>query len=238
MEQSIKPHLGVVIVAGGKGTRMGGGVTPKQFRILGQMPILAHSINLFAEEDPNCEIVVVLPKAHMEYWNNLASRFSVAKHRVVEGGEQRFHSVKCGVEALSDLCEVIAVHDGVRPMCSVEVVDRAIYCAVANGSAIPVVEVVDSFRRVTSSGASEVVERASLRAVQTPQIFDAITLRRAYHQCYDPSFTDDASVVERLGEQIYLCEGDRANIKITTTEDLIYANALLEAYEQASQVEE
>ncbi len=229
MEQSIKPRLGVVIVAGGKGVRMGGGATPKQFRFLGQLPILAHSINIFAEVDPLAQIVVVLPTEHIDYWNNLSSRFKVAKHTTVSGGDQRFDSVKCGVDTLSEDCEIIAVHDGVRPLCSVELIDRAIYCATANGSAIPAISVVDSFREVTQCG-SQIVDRSKLRAVQTPQIFDAITLRRAYRQPYDPTFTDDASVVERMGEKVYLCEGDRANIKITTSEDLIFANALLEAY--------
>lgn len=232
----IKPRIGVVIVAGGKGVRMGGGTTPKQFRFLGQLPILAHSINLFAEAEPTSEIVVVLPEVHVEYWKNLASRFNVAKHTTVVGGEQRFHSVRCGVEALSGDCELIAVHDGVRPMCSVELIDRALYCALSNGSAIPVVDVVDSFREVTPSGESQIVDRFKLRAVQTPQIFDAVMLRRAYKQPFDPSFTDDASVVESIGERVYLCLGDRSNIKITTSEDIIFANALLDAIEAQSEV--
>ncbi len=234
MEQSIKPRLGVVIVAGGKGSRMGGGATPKQFRFLGQLPILAHSINSFANAEHSVDIVVVLPAEHIEFWNNLASRFKIAKHKCVEGGSQRFHSVKCGIDALSLDCEIIAVHDGVRPMCSVELIDRALYCAISNGSAIPVVEVVDSFRSVSELG-SQIVDRSTLRAVQTPQIFDAQMLRRAYLQPFDASFTDDASVVERLGERVYLCEGDRTNIKITTLEDIIFANALVEAYAEQSQ---
>ncbi len=232
MEQSIKPRLGVVIVAGGKGIRMGGGATPKQFRFLGQLPILAHSINIFSEADPSAQIVVVLPEEHIEYWNNLSSRFKIAKHTTVAGGAQRFDSVKCGIDALSEDCEIIAVHDGVRPMCSVELIDRVIYCATANGSAIPAIDVVDSFREVDESGESQIVDRSKLRAIQTPQIFDAIVLRRAYRQPYDSAFTDDASVVERMGERVYLCEGDRSNIKITTSEDIIFANALLEAYSE------
>ncbi len=230
MEQIIKPQLGVVIVAGGKGLRMGGGATPKQFRVLGQLPVLAHSINLFAQVDSSADIVVVLPREHISYWENLSSRFSVAKHRCTEGGAERFDSVKCGIDALSEGCEIIAVHDGVRPMCSVELVDRAIYTAMANGSAVPVVEVKDSFREVSGEG-SHIVDRKFLRAVQTPQIFDAQILRRAYRQPFSPLFTDDASVVESAGDMVTLCEGDVANIKITTAEDLIFANALLEAYE-------
>ncbi|MFI3292210.1 MAG: 2-C-methyl-D-erythritol 4-phosphate cytidylyltransferase [Rikenellaceae bacterium] len=234
MEQSIKPRLGVVIVAGGKGVRMGGGATPKQFRFLGQLPILAHSINLFADVDPSAQIVVVLPADHIEYWNNLSSRFNVAKHTTVAGGAQRFDSVKNGIDSLPMDCEVIAVHDGVRPMCSVELVDRAISCAMANGSAVPAIEVVDSFREIGTNGESEIIDRSKLRAIQTPQIFDAVTLRRAYKQPYDAIFTDDASVVERMGERVWLCQGDRSNIKITTSEDLIFANALLEAYAELS----
>ncbi len=236
MEQIIKPRLGVVIVAGGSGKRMGGG-TPKQFRFLGQLPVLAHSINLFAEVDSASDIVVVLPREQMEYWTNLSSRFQVAKHRCVEGGEERFHSVKNGIEALRDDCEIIAVHDGVRPMCSIELVDRVISSAVADGSAIPVVEVVDSIREVTDEG-SRIVNRSTLRGVQTPQAFDAATLKRAYRQPYSAMFTDDASVVESSGERVYLCLGERANFKITTTEDLIFANALLDAYESTNDGEQ
>ncbi|MFI3302794.1 MAG: 2-C-methyl-D-erythritol 4-phosphate cytidylyltransferase [Rikenellaceae bacterium] len=234
MEQRIKPRLGVVIVAGGKGSRMGGGATPKQFRFIGQLPVLAHSINTFANVDSAAEIVVVLPAEHIAYWENLAARFNVAQHKCVEGGAERFHSVKCGVEALSADCEIIAVHDGVRPMCSEELINRAIYCALSNGSAIPVVNVVDSFRML-SGEESQIVDRTALRAVQTPQIFDAQIIRRAYRQTFDTLFTDDASVVERMGERVYLCEGDRSNIKITTLEDLIFANALVEAYAEQSQ---
>ncbi len=232
MEQRIKPKLGVVITAGGQGLRMGGAETPKQFRILGQMPMLAHSINLFSQVEPSCEIVVVLPHEHMEYWTNLASRFSVAEHTCVVGGEERFHSVRCGIEALSLDCELIAVHDGVRPLCSVELVDRAIYCALSSGSAIPVVDVVDSYRSV-EGGASKCIDRTKLKIVQTPQIFDSALLRRAYAQPYSKEFTDEASVVESLHERLYLCLGERTNIKITTLEDLIFANALLQAYEES-----
>ncbi len=236
MEQMIKPRIGVVIVAGGKGMRMGGGATPKQFRFLGQLPILAHSINTFAQAEPTSQIVVVLPEPHVEYWKNLASRFNVAKHLTVIGGDERFHSVRCGVEALSADCEIIAVHDGVRPLCGVELVDRAVQCAISNGSAVPVIDVVDSFREISDDGVSQIADRSKLRAVQTPQIFDAIMLRRAYKQPFDSSFTDDASVVEKMGERIYLCQGDRANIKITTSEDIIFANALLESWAEAQEL--
>ncbi len=231
MEQRIMPRVGVVIVAGGKGLRMGGS-TPKQFRILDQQPILGHTINIFAKALDTAEIVVVLPSESIDYWKNYSSRFAVAKHKTVVGGEERFHSVKNGIEALSTDCEIIAVHDGVRPLCSIELIDRCIAGAIASGSAIPTVAVVDSFRKV-EGGSSEIVDRTQLRAVQTPQMFDAVTLRRAYNQPFSKAFTDDASVVEASGERVWLVEGDRSNIKITTTEDLIFAQALMEAQVEA-----
>ncbi len=218
MENRIEPKVGVVIVAGGKGERMGGAI-PKQFRILGQAPILAHSINTMAEGAKPSEIVVVLPEAHIDYWRNLASRFEVAKHKVVAGGAERFHSVKAGIEALGETIDIIAVHDGVRPHCSAELVERCVECAKANGSAIPVVEVVDSIR-VVEGESSHAVDRSTLRAVQTPQIFDAVVLRRAYAMEWSSAITDDASAVEAAGYSVCLCEGERNNIKITTLEDL------------------
>ncbi|MFI3277953.1 MAG: 2-C-methyl-D-erythritol 4-phosphate cytidylyltransferase [Rikenellaceae bacterium] len=228
MEQRIEPRVGVVIVAGGKGLRMGGSL-PKQFRFLGQLPILAHSINTFAQALSSVEIVVVLPAESIEYWQNLSSRFTVASHRTVEGGEERFHSVKRGAEALSEGCEIIAVHDGVRPLCSEALIQRCVKEALASGSAVPVVSVVDSFREVGDDGISKIVDRSKLRAVQTPQLFDAVMLRRAYAQPYKITFTDDASLVESLGERVWLVEGERSNIKITTPEDMLYAEAILES---------
>lgn len=225
------PSVGVVIVAGGKGMRMGGAL-PKQFMILDQKPVLAHVINIFAKTLRSADIVVVLPSDHIEYWTNLSSRFSVAPHKVVAGGEERFHSVKCGIDALKEDVDLIAVHDGVRPLCSQELIERCVKEATRNFSAIPVVEVVDSFRRVDGLE-SEVVDRKSLRAVQTPQVFDAPTLKRAYRCDFKVSFTDDASVVEAWGGSLHLCEGERQNIKITTVEDLAYAQLILDSYEES-----
>lgn len=221
------PTVGVVIVAGGKGLRMGGD-QPKQFMILDQAPVLAHSINIFAKSLKSSDIVVVLPADHIEYWNNLSSRFNVAAHKVVAGGEERFHSVKCGIEALKEDVELIAVHDGVRPLCSKELVERCVGEAMRYMSAIPVIPVNDSFRRVSDSD-SEIVDRSTLRAVQTPQIFDAPTLKRAYRCEYSAAFTDDASVVEAWGERVHLCEGERRNIKITTREDMAFAQLLIDS---------
>ncbi len=228
MECRITPKVGVVIVAGGKGERMGS-ATPKQFMILGQAPVLAHTINIFAKSIKKADIVVVLPSQHVDYWKNLASRFNVAEHRVVEGGEQRFHSVKCGIDAMSEDVEIIAVHDGVRPLCSEELINRGVECATFNGTAIPAIEVSDSFRVVGDSEESKIIDRKTLRAIQTPQIFDSAILRRAYRVDYNPQFTDDASVVEAMGEHITLYQGEKSNIKITTVEDLEYARIIVES---------
>ncbi len=226
MECKITPKVGVVIVAGGKGLRVGG-ATPKQFRILSQAPVLAHSINALSTALKPSEIVVVLPESHIEFWNNLASRFEIASHRVVAGGAERFHSVKNGIEALAESVDVIAVHDGVRPLCSVPFLQECLHTALESGSAVPVVEISDSIRMISDEG-SVMLDRSKLRAVQTPQIFDAIVLRRAYIAEFNPSLTDDASVVEASGTRVTLCPGQRRNIKITTQEDLIFAQMLLD----------
>ncbi len=226
MEERIEPRVGVIIVAGGSGQRVGGRL-PKQYQILGQRPILAHTISAFAEALPKAEIVVVLAADRVEYWSNLSARFDVAKHRVVVGGAERFDSVKSGIEALSEDVEVVAIHDGARPLSSVDLIRRCVECAVSNGSAIPVVEVSDSLRELGEGGASKAVVRSNFRAVQTPQIFDATLIRRAYRESYNPNFTDDASVVEYMGERVWLCEGERRNIKITTREDMTLAESIL-----------
>lgn len=222
MEQ---PRVGVIIVAGGSGKRMGG-TLPKQFSIIGGKPILAHTINAFRKALPASRIVVVLPAEYIEFWKNLSARFEVAKHSVVEGGKERFYSVKNGIEALSDAVDLIAVQDGVRPFATKELILRTVACAVENGSAIPVVKAVDSYR-VVEGDTSHIIDRTPLRIVQTPQIFAAPVLRAAYDTDFRAEFTDDASVVEFSGERVALCEGDYLNIKITTPNDLALAEAIV-----------
>ena len=222
MEQ---PRVGVIIVAGGSGKRMGGAL-PKQFSIIGGKPILAHTINAFRKALPASRIVVVLPAEYIEFWKNLSARFEVAKHSVVEGGKERFYSVKNGIEALSDAVDLIAVQDGVRPFATKELILRTVACAVKNGSAIPVVKAVDSYR-VVEDDTSHIIDRTPLRIVQTPQIFTAPVLRAAYDTEFRAEFTDDASVVEFSGERVALCEGDYLNIKITTPNDLALAEAIM-----------
>ena len=217
---------GVIIVAGGSGKRMQSSL-PKQFLLLGGEPVVARTINTFAEALPGAEIVVVLPEEHITLWRNLAARFDVAVHKCVAGGKERFHSVKAGIEALSEDVTSIFVHDGVRALISKKLIIRAALAVDENEAVIPVVDVVDSYRRVTDSG-SEIMPRSELRIVQTPQVFRSETLRRAYQQEFDTSFTDDASVVERMGVAITLIEGERTNLKLTTPEDMEWAEWLLQ----------
>ncbi len=224
MEQ---PRVGVIIVAGGSGKRMGG-TLPKQFSFVGGQPILARTINAFRKALPTSRIVVVLPAEYVDFWKNFSARFDVAKHSVVEGGEERFHSVRNGIEALSDAVDLIAVQDGVRPFASKEMILRIVDCAAQNGAAIPVVKAVDSYRMVEGEE-SHIIDRTPLRIVQTPQIFAAPILRAAYDTPFRKEFTDDASVVEYSGEKITLCEGEYTNIKITTPSDLVIAEAIIQA---------
>lgn len=200
---------------------------PKQFLLLGGEPVVARTINTFAEALPGAEIVVVLPEEHITLWRNLAARFDVAVHKCVAGGKERFHSVKAGIEALSEDVTSIFVHDGVRALISKKLIIRAALAVDENEAVIPVVDVVDSYRRVTDSG-SEIMPRSELRIVQTPQVFRSETLRRAYGQEFDTAFTDDASVVERMGVAITLIEGERTNLKLTTPEDMEWAEWLLQ----------
>lgn len=217
---------GVIIVAGGSGKRMQSAL-PKQFMMLGSLPVVAHTINTFSEALPGAEIVVVLPEEYIPLWRNLAARFDVAVHRCIAGGKERFHSVKNGLDALSSEVEFVAVHDGVRALATKKMILRVQLAAEERGAAIPVTEVVDSYRRVDGTE-SYIVPRSELRIVQTPQTFSASLLRRAYEQPFSESFTDDASVVEALGAKITLVEGERRNIKLTTPEDMLIAERLLE----------
>ncbi len=221
MEQ---PRVGVIIVAGGSGKRMGGSL-PKQFSLVGGEPILARTINAFRKALPVSRIIVVLPAEYIEFWKNFSARFEIAKHSIIEGGEERFHSVRNGIEALSDAVDLIAVHDGVRPFASKDMILRVVDCAAKNGSAIPVVKAVDSYRSIEGDE-SHIVDRTPLRIVQTPQIFAAPILRVAYDADFRTEFTDDASVVESSGEKITLCEGEYTNIKITSPADLVLAEAI------------
>ena len=221
---------GVIIVAGGSGRRMGASL-PKQFMMLGNEPILVRSINSIHEALPAAEIVVVLPTEHVELWKNLSARFIVAPHKIAHGGQERFHSVRNGLQAMSQEVEYIGVHDAVRPMVSKKLIIRLMLEAEGHPAVIPTIAPPDSYRIVQSEG-SHIIDRSTLRIVQTPQVFQAKTLREAYEQEFTPLFTDDASVVEATGTEITLIEGERENIKITTPADMIFAQAIISTQDE------
>lgn len=223
---------GVIIVAGGTGTRMGTQL-PKQFLILGQEPILARTINTIHEALPAAEIVVVMAEQYVELWRNLSARFEVARHKVTVGGKERFHSVKNGISALSEDVCTIAVHDAVRPLATKKMIIRLMLEAEKHSAVIPVVAPVDSYR-IIQGDSSRIINRAELLMVQTPQVFSAEALRKAYEQEFSELFTDDASVMEAAGHTIHLCEGEQQNIKITRPEDIIIANAIIASREQTN----
>ncbi len=215
----------VIIVAGGKGLRMGGDI-PKQFRVVGGRPVLMRTLEAFHRYDAEIGIVLVLPDAHRVYWHELCEQYDFTLvHIVVSGGDTRFHSVYNGLQAVPADVRLIAVHDGVRPFVSLRLLTDTFASADACGAALPALPVVESLRHVTHCG-SEAVPRAEFCSVQTPQIFRADILRSAYRQSYTDSFTDDASVVETAGYDVALVEGDVDNIKITSPRDLALAEIL------------
>lgn len=214
-----------IIVAGGSGTRMGAAL-PKQFLEIGGKPVLMHTLERFVHFDPRIRLIVVLPVSQIDAWKSLcrAHHFELP-HRVVSGGETRFHSVKNGLDALEP-SDVVAIHDGVRPLVSEGTLERCFRMAETNGAAIPALPVIESLRE-GSPEQSHAVNRALYYSVQTPQVFQFGLLHTAYDQSWCPEFTDDASVVEALGHQIPMVEGNRENIKITHPVDLQIAGLLL-----------
>ena len=225
----------VVIVAGGKGLRMGTDL-PKQFVPIGGKPVLMHTIKAFHDWDSEARIIVVLPKEHHPYWNMLCKEIGgCASHEVTEGGDTRFASVKNGLSVVKKLIEssdsegekvLVAVHDGVRPFVSSDVIERCFAKAAEAGAAIPVVPVVDSLRR-KEGGLTHAVDRSDYVAVQTPQVFGWKELSYAYSKPYVESFTDDASVVESAGFTVYTVAGNTENIKLTTPIDLSVAESII-----------
>lgn len=215
-----------LIVAGGKGLRMGGEL-PKQFLPIGGKPVLMRTIEAFYTYNPEIQIILVLPASQQSYWQGLCRehRFAIP-HRIADGGETRFHSVKNGLE-LVEASGLVGVHDGVRPFVSGEVIARCYALAAEKKAVIPVTDVVETVRHLQGD-TSRTVCRDEYKLVQTPQVFDSALLKQAYGQPYSPQFTDDASVVEAWGQPVYLTAGNRENIKITTPFDLKIAAALLD----------
>ena len=215
-----------LIVAGGSGTRMQSSL-PKQFIAIGGEPILMRTIRRFHEYNPALQLVVVLPKVEISKWQALCFMhvFDI-KHQVVAGGTTRFNSVKNGLAAIIEPEGVVAIHDGVRPFVPVSTIAEAFNVAAQKGNAVVAVPLKESIRQVIDTG-NAAVDRNQFRLIQTPQCFRLSLLRAAFALPEEATFTDDASVVEKYGAQINLVAGSYENIKITTPEDLLWAEAFL-----------
>jgi 2-C-methyl-D-erythritol 4-phosphate cytidylyltransferase len=221
----------VIIVAGGNGARMNTPI-PKQFLKLDGRPILMHTINKFTETDPSIEIIIVIPEEQVQLWDSLCQEHGFHKTvKVAFSGESRFASVKNGLELVTE-DSVVGVHDAVRPLVSSKTIIAAFKAAEMYGNAIPGVPINDSIRQIESTR-SIALDRSRYCAVQTPQCFRSDIIKKAYEQDYKYTFTDDATVVEAMGEHIRLVDGNTENLKITGPKDLIIAEALLKAEAQA-----
>ena len=216
---------GCIIVAGGNGSRMGSEL-PKQFMPIWGTPVLMHTIRNFYNFDPTIQLIVVLPSAETDSWNKLCHlhHFDIL-HQVTTGGNTRFQSVKNGL-SLVDGCELIAVHDGVRPLVSHQTLQNCFSGAAEFGSAIPVLPANESVRQGTMEDSFS-VDRSNYFLVQTPQVFKASLIQKSYLQAWIPEFTDDASVAEYMGTAVHLVLGNRENIKITFPEDIQIAESFL-----------
>ena len=228
----------IIIVAGGKGLRMGTDI-PKQFLPIGGKPVLMRTLERFREYSADLQIILVLPKAQQDYWKKLCHKHNfTVEYQLTDGGETRFHSVQHGLALIPDDVEgVVGVHDGVRPFPSVEVIRNCYETAREKKAVIPVIPIVETVRHLIGESnvqcstfnvqRSVTVPRNDYRLVQTPQCFDIQLLKAANRQSYNDGFTDDASVVEAFGQSITLVEGNRENIKITTPYDIVVAEAII-----------
>ena len=214
-----------IIVAGGKGQRMGKN-TPKQFLLLNGKPVLMHTLRAFYSSTKNIQILLVISKDDHKYWKELCEQhhFSIP-HTLLSGGEHRFDSVKNGLTFIFENEKLIddvfvAIHDGVRPLVSTELIERSFNAVYNHKSIVPALPSTDSIRIKEDKENSRACPRENVYLIQTPQVFSAEILKKAYEQAYDQDFTDDASVVEKSGYPIHMIEGDIQNIKITYPIDL------------------
>ncbi len=215
----------IIVVAGGRGTRMGGD-TPKQFLPLAGSTVLMQTLDCMAVAMPDATLIVALPCDLHAEWRSLCRKYNYTRrHIVTEGGESRFHTVKNALAVVPDHA-LVGIHDGVRPLVSASVVQQAFATAQSMGCAIPVMPITESIRCVDEN-ASYAVDRSRYKSVQTPQVFDSTLLKQAYDNAYRPDFTDDASVFEAAGNKIVLIEGNRDNIKITFPRDIFLAEFIL-----------
>lgn len=218
-------QLYVVIVAGGSGKRMGAEI-PKQFLELAGRPVLMHTIERFKAFNEAIEIITVLPEDQLRHWVELQEKYKFSvPQTLVKGGSARFYSVRNGLQFVNE-SGLVAIHDGVRPFVTIETIKKCFETAENSGNAIPAITVAESLRILNDTG-SQPINRLLVRQIQTPQVFSASLLKKAYRQDYKCEFTDDATVLESIGEKINLVEGNRENIKITNPEDLVISKALL-----------
>ena len=227
----------VVIMAAGSGSRMGAD-KPKQFLEIGGKALLHRTIEVFLETYPDVAVITVLPDEHIGYWKDYCyARNFICPQILVKGGITRFHSVRNALEKVPDGA-LVAIHDGVRPLVSPSLVNDLFLAAEKVDGVIPVVPCIDTMKarvrklwddgsQTYSPAPGQMPDRSLLYGAQTPQIFKSEVLKEAYRQAYDTSFTDDASVVEKYGKSLSYMMGERLNIKITTPEDLILAEAVL-----------
>lgn len=216
----------VIILAGGKGSRMENEI-PKQFiPILGK-PVIMHTIEKFHSFENKLEIIVVLPEVHIDLWKEMCNEFKFdVEHSIARGGNERFHSVKNALALVPD-DSLVMIHDGVRPLVSHQSIDRVLQKAAEAGNAIPYIDINESIRKVGKSK-SKSVKRSKYKIIQTPQAFKSELIKLAYEQDYNDFFTDDASVLEATGVEIQMVLGNTKNIKITRPIDLIITERLLE----------
>lgn len=217
----------IIIVAGGKGLRMGSEL-PKQFIPIAGKPVLMHTIKAFFDYNTEIKIILVLPSSHQEYWRQLCveHRFTIP-HIIATGGETRFHSVKNALAFVSE--GLVGVHDGVRPFASKELIETCYREASCQKAVIPAIPSTDSLRELLGNGKSTIVERSKIVLIQTPQVFDAVILKNAYKVEFNDRFTDDASVVEAMGVDVAIVDGEDTNIKITRPIDLKIGELILES---------
>lgn len=215
-----------IIVAGGNGLRMGAEL-PKQFLNLSGKPVLMHTIEAFNRYSESLSLIVVLPLNQIELWDDLIRKHSFKiPHLVVPGGKTRFGSVKNGLQEIEETECLVAIHDGVRPLVQKEIIGASFRLAEIHGSAIAAVRLKESIRQVNQN-TTRSVDRSAYRQIQTPQTFRYALIRNAYEIEETPDITDDAGVAERFGVKISLFEGSYENLKITTPEDLVVAEAIL-----------
>ena len=223
----------MIIVAAGKGSRFGSEI-PKQFLPIGGKPILMRTIEKIKQAIDYIKIIVVLPKHQIDYWRLLCREYNFKiEHRIVEGADQRFFSVKNAIDSIEEENSIVGVHDGVRPFVGIDVVRESMAIAEKLGSAIPAINPIETVRLGKSENPnyfSSTYCRNDVWLVQTPQCFDFEILKKAYSQPYEIAFTDDASVVEKKGYEINLVKGNVENIKITNPLDIYYAEILIDEF--------